>query len=210
MLRILCALAAYLAIAAGYSASAGQIRAETVFSNSLGRELPYLIYFPDGYDGGRDSYPVLYLLHGAGGNERAWADQGHIKEKADKLIASGAIPPTLIVMPGCSACWWVDGAKDKAETAFWSDLIPAIDARYRTLNTRGGRLVAGLSAGGYGAVRFALRYPDRIAAAAALSPAIIRKRRSGDFGGQDPAAIPRGRWEVQPSRLGRSKLSARD
>ncbi len=204
MTRILCALAAYVAIVAGYSASAGQIRAETVVSKSLGREMPYLIYIPDGYDGARNNYPVLYLLHGAGGNERAWADLGHIKEKADKLIASGAIPPALIVMPGCPACWWVDGAKDKAETAFWADLIPAIDARYRTLNTRGGRLIAGLSAGGYGAVRFALRYPDRIAAVAALSPAIYTEgvpaisaaRTQPPFLGPD-GKFSQGAWDAQ-------------
>ncbi len=134
--------------------------------------MPYVVYLPDGYQAGRKQYPVLYLLHGAGGDERSWLERGQIKEKSDRLIASGAIPPAIIVMPGCPACWWVDGAKDKAETAFWSDLVPTIDRQYRTIEGRGGRLVAGLSAGGYGAVRFALRYPDRIAGAAALSPAV--------------------------------------
>lgn len=134
--------------------------------------MPFVVYLPDGYESAHQFYPVLYLLHGAGGDERAWAERGHIKERADRLISSGAIPPAIIVMPGCPACWWVDGAKEKAETAFWSDLVPAIGTHYRTIETRGGRLVAGLSAGGYGAVRFALRYPDRIAAAAALSPAV--------------------------------------
>ncbi len=153
-------------------AYAGEIRTEALPSTALGRDMPYKVYLPDGYQGGRQHYPVLYLLHGAGGDERTWSELGHIREKADRLIASGEIPPSIIVMPGCPACWWVDGAKDKAETAFWSDLVPIIDMRYRTIETRGGRLLAGLSAGGYGAVRFALRYPDRIAAAAALSPAV--------------------------------------
>ncbi len=153
-------------------AYAGEMRSETFRSVALGREMPYVVYLPDGYQRGRQDYPVLYLLHGAGGDERSWAERGHIKEKADALIASGAIPPTIIVMPGCPACWWVDGPKDKAETAFWSDLVPTIGVRYRTIEARGGRLVAGLSAGGYGAIRYALRYPDRIAAAAALSPAV--------------------------------------
>lgn len=154
------------------AAYAGEIRAESLPSKALGRAMPYEIYLPDGYDKGRQHYPVLYLLHGAGGDERSWSDRGHIREKADQLIARGAIPPAIIVMPGCPACWWVDGAKDNAETAFWSDLVPTIEMRYRTIETRGGRLIAGLSAGGYGAVRFALRYPDRIAAVAALSPAV--------------------------------------
>lgn len=153
-------------------------RAESVLkleshpSIALGRPFAYTIYLPDGYDRGDLRYPVLYLLHGAGGDETAWSHEGSIQATADQLIKSGAIPPAIIVMPGCKTCWWVDGATDKAETAFWSELVPAVQRRYRTIETRGGRLVAGLSAGGYGAVRFAMRYPDRIAAAAALSPAV--------------------------------------
>jgi enterochelin esterase-like enzyme len=162
---------AFFAWCAGI-AHAGEIRTEAFPSNALGRDMQYVVYLPDGYQNGRSRYPVLYLLHGAGGDERSWLDRGQIKDKADRLIARGAMPPAIIVMPGCPACWWVDGAKDKAEAAFWSDLVPKIDRSYRTIEARGGRVIAGLSAGGYGAVRYALRYPDRIAAAAALSPAV--------------------------------------
>lgn len=151
---------------------AGELRRESLPSPSLGREFPYLVYVPDGYEEGRQHYPVLYLLHGAGDNENAWADKGLIREKADQLVESGVIPPTLIVMPGCPGCWWVDGPKEKAETAFWQELVPTIEKRYRTIERRQGRLLAGLSAGGYGVVRFLMRYPDRFAAAAAFSPAV--------------------------------------
>lgn len=153
-------------------------RAESVLtreilpSTALGRAFPFMIYLPDGYGLGDLSYPVLYLLHGAGGDEMAWATEGGIKTTADRMIRNGDIPPSVIVMPGCRGCWWVDGARDKAETAFWTELVPAIEARYRIIGGRDGRLIAGLSAGGFGAVRFAMRYPDRIAAAAALSPAV--------------------------------------
>ncbi len=171
MVRVACAVIAFFTWHAAL-AVAGEMHSETLRSTALGHIMRYVIYLPDGYKSGQKHYPVLYLLHGAGGDERAWEDKGHIRDKADRLIANGTIPPAIIVMPGCPACWWVDGAKERAETAFWSDLVPTIDMRYRTIETRGGRLVAGLSAGGYGAVRFALRYPDRIAAAAALSPAV--------------------------------------
>jgi enterochelin esterase-like enzyme len=171
MLRMACVIIAFFAWHSKL-AGASEIQNEWLFSKALGRRMPYLVYLPDAYMRGQDQYPVLYLLHGAGGDEHTWANNGHIKEQADGLIASGAILPAIIVMPGCPASWWVDGAKDQAETAFWSDLVPMIGMRYRTIETRGGRLVAGLSAGGYGAIRFALRYPGRIAAAAALSPAI--------------------------------------
>jgi enterochelin esterase-like enzyme len=169
MMRIVCA---FIAFFTWHAAMAGEIRNEAFLPAALGHNMRYAVYLPDGYASGQLHYPVLYLLHGAGGDERTWQDLGHIKDKADRLIASGVIPPAIIVMPGCPASWWVDGAKERAETAFWSDFVPLIDMRYRTIETRRGRLVAGLSAGGYGAVRFALRYPDKIAAVAALSPAV--------------------------------------
>lgn len=171
MVQVICAIIAFFAWHVAF-AVAGEIHSETVPSPALGHIMHYVIYLPDGYKSGQKNYPVLYLLHGAGGDERAWEDKGHIRDRADRLIANGKIPPAIIVMPGCPACWWVDGSKERAETAFWADLVPAIDMRYRTIDTRGGRLVAGLSAGGYGAVRYALHYPERLAAVAALSPAV--------------------------------------
>jgi S-formylglutathione hydrolase FrmB len=151
---------------------AGELQHKSVASAALKRDMTYTVYVPDGYQSSDLHYPVLYLLHGAGGDENAWVEHGGIRERADRLIASGAIPPTLIVMPGCRSCWWIDGAKDQAETAFWNDLVPSVASGYRTIETKAGRLVAGLSAGGYGSVRFAMKYPERIAAVAALSPAV--------------------------------------
>lgn len=156
----------------GLQAQAGEITRAAAPSPSLKRDFPYLVYLPDGYASSTNRYPVLYLLHGAGGDETDWVVRGHIKEVADGLIARGAIPPSIIVMPGCPTCWWVDGRQDKAESAFWNDLVPNIDRTYRTIARREGRVVAGVSAGGYGAVRYGLKYPDRITAIAALSPAI--------------------------------------
>lgn len=151
---------------------AGHVERRQLTSNALSRDLTYLVYVPDGYQEHSESLPVLYLLHGAGGDENSWVTDGDIIETADTLIAAGAIPPTLIVMPGCRACWWIDGAKDKAETAFFTELEPHVKSNFRTVVGRSGRLIAGLSAGGYGALRYALKYPERFAAAAALSPAI--------------------------------------
>lgn len=145
---------------------------ETLNSAVLGRPFPFMVYLPDGYNRGDLNYPVLYLLHGAGGDEMAWSKEGGIKATADRMIRQGDIPPAIILMPGCRGCWWVDGARDRAETAFWQEFVPAVEQRYRVLAERNGRLLAGLSAGGYGAVRFAMRYPDRILATAALSPAV--------------------------------------
>ena len=151
---------------------AGQVRRETVPSLALGGDLSYAVYVPDGYEGSRARYPVLYLLHGAGGDFTEWTDVVHIQNVADLLIAEGKIPPSLIVMPECRGCWWIDSPRAKIETAFWVDLVPGIARRYRVIDKREGRAVAGFSAGGFGAVRMALKYPDKFAAAAAFSPAI--------------------------------------
>ena len=154
------------------AAAASDVHRQSFPSRALGQDLSFLVYVPDGYAESGQNYPVLYLLHGYGDNERAWVEKGSIQAKADRLIASGAIPPALIVMPGCARCWWADGAREKAETAFWGELVPKVTSLYRTIETRDGRVIAGLSAGGYGAVRFAMKYSDRVAAMAAFSPAI--------------------------------------
>lgn len=151
---------------------AGELTHHTLASAALKRDLGYVVYLPDDYQTDGQRYPVLYLLHGAGSDETSWVEGAHIKSRIDRLIARGVIPPTIVVAPGCPTCWWIDGAKDKAETAFWTELVPFIDRTYRTIPGKDGRLLVGYSAGGYGAVHFAMKYPDRIAAVAALSPAV--------------------------------------
>ena len=153
------------------AAQAGTVREGAVRSKQLGRALPYTVYLPDGYGEGRLRYPVFYLLHGMGGNQHSWTAAGDIGRIADELIAAKAIPPTLIVMPAAESTWYVD-RKERMESAFIQDLIPAIDAEYRTVRSRKGRVLAGYSMGGYGSLRFALKFPDVFAAAALLSPAI--------------------------------------
>lgn len=149
---------------------AGEITHHTFASDTLGRDYAYNIYLPDGYEDGNRTYPVMYLLHGSFGNENDWVVSGKMHPTTDRLIEEGRIPPAIIVMPG-SESWWVDGYNEAAETAFFEDLIPHIDATYRTIAEREGRVVGGLSAGGYGTVNFILEHPDMFAAGAALSPA---------------------------------------
>lgn len=170
---------------------------DSVPSKALGRLLRFEVYLPDGYDTGLLRYPVLYLLHGAGGDETSWRRQGRIKETADRMMGKGVIPPAIIIMPGCRACWWVDGPRAKAETAFWEDLVPTIAERFRVIDERGGRLLSGISAGGYGAVRYSMRYPDRVAAVAALSPAVYDGEPPAISSArvQPPFRLPDGRFD---------------
>lgn len=154
--------------------TAGEIKSGRFYSDTLDRLYPYEIYVPDGYDGGQARYPVLYLLHGSRNGEKAWVKTGRVQALLDRLIAESKLPPVLAVMPGHRGAWWIDNEAEFAETAFIADLVPHIDKLFRTQDAREGRLIAGASAGGYGAVRFALRYPEMFLAAAALSPAIYQ------------------------------------
>jgi enterochelin esterase-like enzyme len=163
-------LAATFAGAAPTIATAGQITHHTFASETLERDYAYTIYLPDGYADSGLVYPAMYLLHGSFGNENNWATQGNLQQTADRLIEQGEIPPAVIVMPG-SESWWVDGYNEAAETAFFEDLIPHIEESWRVIPERQGRVVGGLSAGGYGTVNFVLEHPDMFAAGAALSPA---------------------------------------
>lgn len=149
---------------------AGTITHRSFDSATLGREYKYNVYLPTSYESGGLNFPVLYLLHGSNGDEHDWPDNGEVKQTADQLIKSGAIPPTIIIMPG-NKSWWVDGYNESAKTAFFNDLIPHVEETFPAIPDRTGRLVAGLSAGGYGAINFVLEYPHMFTAGAALSPA---------------------------------------
>jgi len=161
----------FLWLCCAIGAHAGSITNVEFQSSTLGRNWSYNVYLPTGYETSQLRYPVLYLLHGNDGHRNDWVVKGRIQATADALIASGDIPPAIIIMPDAGTTWFVD-LKEKMETAFISDLIPQVQKRFRTLTGRDGRLVGGLSMGGYGALRFALKYPEKFQAAALLSPAI--------------------------------------
>jgi enterochelin esterase-like enzyme len=159
-------------VLASPSADAGEVTRRGFESPLLEREYRYSLYLPDGYASGHARYPVLYLLHGSVGDESEWVEAGNVRATTDRLIAAGEIPPLVIVMPGHSLSWWVDGNQEPAATVLLEELIPHVDANLRTVARREGRLLAGLSAGGYGTVNLALSHPDLFAAAAAFSPAV--------------------------------------
>ncbi len=182
-------------------------------SPSLQRKWSYIAYLPTGYDGSDLRYPVLYLLHGNAQKAYDWVASGQIQQTADRLIAGGKMPPAIIVIPEAGTTWFVD-RKEKMETAVIQDLLPEIQQRFRTIERREGRVVAGLSMGGFGAMRFAMKYPELFAAAGLLSPAIYSDeppanssaRRVGVFGAPEfDAQIWRGLnypglWEAYLAR----------
>ena len=150
---------------------ASEVEHHQFFSPTLGYDYPYSVYLPDNYDTEATApYPVVYMLHGSFGTDRDWVSRGNLQQVADRLIGAGYIPPAVYIMPG-SRSWWVDGYNEPARSAFFNDLMPHVEATYHVGTERHQRAVAGLSAGGYGALNFALERPDLFAAVAALSPA---------------------------------------
>jgi enterochelin esterase-like enzyme len=152
-------------------ARAGTVYSVEFFSPSLVRNWTYTVYLPEGYDNSELKYPVVYLLHGNGGNHNDWVINGKIEITLDRMISSGEIPPVITVTADVGTGWYVD-RKEKFESAFIKDLIPEIDSRFRTVADRSGRFLAGFSMGGYGTLRFALIYPELFCAAGLINPAL--------------------------------------
>ena len=165
-------IASTLLFLAAATAHAGQVFVETFRSEAIGRDYKYTVYLPDSYAKDNRRYPVLYLLHGAGGNENEWLHKGGLQETMDALIARRVVRPMVVVMPGHTQAWWVDGAKEKAETALVKEVFPHAEGKYRIDAVRENRVIAGLSAGGYGSLNLMMKYPRMFAATAIMSPAI--------------------------------------
>lgn len=146
-----------------------------VKSATLGKEVEYSIYLPADYETSNRRYPVLYLLHGYTDDETAWTQFGEANLIADKTIASGDAPPMIIVMPDAGVSWYVNSADGtvKYEDFFIKELIPYVDATYRTRSAKEFRAIAGLSMGGHGSLIMAMKHPELFAAAAPLSSGIF-------------------------------------
>ena len=154
------------------TAISGELKQQTFHSQILNREYRYLVYLPDDYGRLERQFPVLYLLHGAGGDEQEWWQEGSVRDTIDGLVRRGEIQPMVVVMPGQSQTWWIDGAGVKGESALMNELIPHAESSFRVQQNPIQRLIAGISAGGYGALNLVLKHPKMFSAAALLSPAI--------------------------------------
>ncbi len=171
--------AAAVTCAAPRTAAAEMLLSQSFHSTALDQAMKYSVYLPTEYTAPKAAeqrYPVVYLLHGVGDNERAWPVYGKVAKTADRLIENGSLPPMIIVMPDAKRSWFVDSAEiggpgDYA-TAVRADLVAHIDARFRTVSARRGRAIAGLSMGGFGAMRLGFERPEVYAAVASMSAAL--------------------------------------
>ena len=131
--------------------------------------LPYNVILPRDYRTSKTTrYPVLYLLHGLAGHYTDWLTRTNVADYASQYRM-------IVVMPEGNNSWYVDGASginDKYESYILKELLPDVDKRYRTIQSRYGRAIAGLSMGGYGAIKFGLKYPSTFAFAGSMSGAL--------------------------------------
>ncbi len=149
----------------------------TMDSRIMDQSVKYTIYLPPDYETSRRRYPVVYLLHGFSDNDMGWIQFGEANMTADRGIASGDIPPMIIVMPDGGVTWYTNDYKGKKpwEDMFIKEFIPYIDATYRTRPKKEFRAISGLSMGGYGSLQTAMRNPDVFAACAAFSSGVFTK-----------------------------------
>lgn len=151
----------------------GHIDTVSYDSKTVGTKRKALVYLPPGYTV-KKKYPVLYLLHGIGGDEFEWLNNGHPQHILDNLYAEKAIVAMIVVLPNGRAM-----ADDRAtgnimaadkvaafsnfEGDLLNDLIPYIEQRYPALTSKKSRGIAGLSMGGGQALNFGLGNLDKFA-----------------------------------------------
>ena len=158
-------------------------------SPTLGMDRRLTVYTPAGYENSGKSYPVFYLLHGMGGDEEAWIALGRTSQILDNLIAQGKAKPMIVVMtngnaaqeaaPGESSLGFAAPSMQQPktmegsfETAF-PDVVKFIDKNYRTIKSKQGRAIAGLSMGGYHSMHISKQYPDMFNYVGLFSAAIM-------------------------------------
>lgn len=169
---ILCAMAF-----APPSRAAGRAECRSVPSKILGHDVPFCVLLPPSYDSdATQRYPVLYFLHGLSENEQVLLNSGGLLLVQD-LRDQKQIGDFLIVTPSAGRSFYINSSdgKVKYEDFFIREFIPYIESHYRIRVGRRTRGIAGISMGGYGALRFAFRYPQMFSAVSVNSAALVEK-----------------------------------
>ena len=139
------------------------LKNQTIRSTAMKRDMKYTIWLPEGAEP-QHSLPFLYLLHGYGDDQNAWAEKGNLVSIYREYAAAGGTP-MVVVMPDALTTFYVGDY----ETYLHEELIPQVEKLYKC---NGKRAVAGLSMGGYGTLYHALKYPAKFKYAYAMSPAV--------------------------------------
>ena len=167
---------------------ASQTARYTLKSKAFGATVPYMVYLPAGYGGGKQ-YPVWYAMHGYSSTETMWLSEAGVGKVMDTLIESGKLAPMILVFPlsrydsaKVIEQDMADGKRGPSgmERFLCDELIPQIDSHYRTLATSEHRYLGGFSMGGLFALQIGLHRPDLFGKIGAYSPALETADFSGD------------------------------
>jgi len=158
-------------------------------SPSHGMDRRITIYTPAGYEKSKEKYPVLYLLHGMGGDEEAWINLGRTSQILDNLIAQGKAKPMIVVMPNGNVVQ--EAAPGESSLGFYKptmqlpntmdgryeetfkDIIAFVESNYNVITSKAGRAIAGLSMGGYHSLHISRYYPNTFDYIGLFSAAIM-------------------------------------
>ena len=150
-----------------FSAQAAQVDTIQVFSASMNKNIKTCVIVPDNYKKSKKKFPVVYLLHGYSGNYGTWVKS--FKEVLQQVDRYGFI---AIGVDGNYSSWYFDSPIDptfKYETYIIDELVPFIDKKYKTIASREGRAISGLSMGGHGSLYLSLKHQDVFGAAGSMS-----------------------------------------
>lgn len=170
------------------------VRDLTIHSNILARDMLYSIYLPPGYTESKQ-YPLLYLLHGYGGDQNEWWVYDDLADDADAMIAAGEIPEMIVVTPDGQTWMYIDNCYGNGlnyEQYFFEELMPEVESRYSIKKERASRAIDGFSMGGYGALRYGVMHHEMFCYVYAMSSVI------GGYGATDMGDIV---TNYQPSEL---------
>jgi enterochelin esterase family protein len=154
-----------------------------------GRDRRITVYTPPGYESGSQKYPVLYLLHGAGGDEEAWITLGRTSQIMDNLIAQKKIKPMIVVMPNGNVSqeaapgeeargfykpqFMVPNTMDGKYEETFMDIVRFVESAYRVTADKPSRAIAGLSMGGFHSLHISRYYPNTFDYVGLFSAAIL-------------------------------------
>ena len=153
----------------------GRAECSVIKSTILDRPIRYCAFLPASFDQDKTRrYPVLYYLHGLGDNEQSLLNLGGW-DIITELRRQGKIGEFIVLAPSAGRTFYLnsENGKIRYDDFFVKELMPQMEKKYRAESTRATRGITGVSMGGYGALRFAFKYPDQFAAVSAQMPALI-------------------------------------
>ena len=151
-----------------------RVQYKTFRSDILGRQLDYALYYPPSYEQSQEKYPVIFFLHGANENEKRWSTRGQTDLMLDRMIAADEIGEFIVAIPFGANSFYTNSINgERWEDMITDEFIPLIESTTRAEGTRAGRAISGISMGGYGALKLALKHPDVFSSVSAHSAMLI-------------------------------------